>query len=123
MAGNAPFYTLEDPWNNNEVGNSCIPIGEYGLVLGMFYGGDGVGGKKDYPTYELQNVSGRDLIKIHVANMITQLLGCIALGLELGYMNNLWCVQKSQLAFDTFMSEMDGRSGLLKISNYVGGTL
>lgn len=123
VAGNAPLYTLELPWNNNNPGTSCIPIGEYGMVLGMFYSGDGPGGKKDYPAYELQNVPGRDLIKVHVANKITQLLGCIAPGLELGCMDGLWCVQKSQIAFDTFMSEMAGRSGLLKISNYAGGVL
>src|SRR5688572_31361757 len=54
--GGVPFRTVERPWARNMDGISCIPCGAYSLKLGMFYSGDGVGGKKDYPAYEILDV-------------------------------------------------------------------
>jgi len=123
--GGAPFYTVERPWANNAKGVSCIPCGTYVLKLGMFYSGDGPGGKRDYPAYEILGVPGRDQIKIHVANYMTQVEGCVAPGMTLGYNSEvqLWAVRNSQQAFDQFMNLMAGRDGQLVISNYVGGIL
>lgn len=121
--GGAPLYTVERPWMQNQSNISCIPCGTYRLKLGMFYAGDGVGGKRDYPAYEILDVPGRDLIKIHIANRYQQVNGCVAPGFELGVYGLDWAVLNSHLAFDHFMELMAGRDGTLVVSNYVGGML
>lgn len=121
--GGTPFRTVERSWARNLDGISCIPCGVYRLKLGMFYGGDGVGGKRDYPAYEILGVPERDLIKIHVANKATQVKGCVGLGMQLGVLDGVWAVLNSQAAFDHFMELMDERDGSLHVSNYIGGML
>lgn len=121
--GGAPFYTVEQPWADNHASHSCIPCGTYALKLGMFFSGDGVGGKRDYPAYEILNVPDRDLIKVHVANKATDVRGCVGPGYELGAAYGQWAVLRSQDAFDHFMALMAGRDGSITISNYVGGIL
>lgn len=65
--------TLELPWRNNSSKNSCIPPGIYTA-------------KFEYSNnfkeklWELKKVPGRAEIKIHVANYVSQLRGCIAVG-------------------------------------------
>lgn len=94
----------------------CIPAGEYKLGLGMFYGGDGPGGlKPDYPAYEIVSVPGRSQIKIHVANLASEIRGCIAPGKGLGIVNNAWAVVQSQTAFREFMEAMNGEPGVISI--------
>jgi hypothetical protein len=100
--------SVEREWLDNLPSRSCIPGGVYKMELGMYYGGDGAGGKADYPAYEIQDVENRSLIKIHVANYAEQLLGCIAPGLHFGVFRNHWSVVKSKVAFDALMGFMDG---------------
>lgn len=64
-------YTIELPWKNNTVRESCIPEGEYTLT------------KRRSPKFKdhihITNVPGRSLILFHPANnAATELLGCIA---------------------------------------------
>jgi hypothetical protein len=69
-----------------------------------------------YPAYELelQNVPGRSLIKIHIANTMDDLLGCIGLGTDTTYMAHpaekpkRWAVAHSTKALRLFMEKMDG---------------
>lgn len=90
-------YTVERPWERNRPTFSCIPAGLYQLTLGIYL-------KHNYPAYELQNVSSRANIKIHVANYAEQLEGCIAPGKELGWVAPYWAVTQSQTAFDELMA-------------------
>jgi hypothetical protein len=60
-------WSIELPWHNNAQFISCIPPGIYPLKPCTYWGGDGPGGKRDYPTYEIGSVPARSLIKIHVA--------------------------------------------------------
>lgn len=76
--GDKSWLTIER--SKIDMNHPCIPAGTYPLKLGMYYSGDGPGGKEDYPAYEVLNVPGRSEIKIHGANKASQLLGCIALG-------------------------------------------
>jgi hypothetical protein len=101
--GDHAWFTVERQWVGNKPSVSCIPAGTYPLVRGTFYSGDGVGGKPDYPAYELQNVPGRALIKIHRANLAYQVKGCIAVGKELGAEGGLWAVLRSREAHDELM--------------------
>lgn len=98
------WFTVERPWQQNLPSVSCIPAGTYPLVLGFFYSGDGVGGKPDYPAYELQDVPGRALIKIHRANRCTQVKGCIGVGTALGCESGRWAVLQSAVAYAEFMN-------------------
>lgn len=53
-----------------------FPDGIYRCISDMYWGGDGPGGKEDYPTYKIL-VPGRDQIKFHKLNdPKTQSLGC-----------------------------------------------
>lgn len=64
--------TLELPWKNNTRKVSCIPKGVYKVLkrLSPKYG----------DHFHIQDVPNRDLILIHPANYVTDLLGCIAVG-------------------------------------------
>ena len=87
----------------------CIPVGTYTIALGMYYHGDGPGGKPDYPAYEVLNVPGRSLVKIHKASFPKQLLGCIAPGLD--YFTDatgVYGVTDSAIAFEQFMTTLNG---------------
>ena len=63
-------YTLEDPWLNNEVDKSCIPVGTYGIVLTLStrFGGE---------MPRLIGVPGRLGILIHPGNTDLDTTGCI----------------------------------------------
>lgn len=87
--------TLELPWVNNESNISCIPCGVY-PVLWTF------SNRLNRFTYLLGNVSNRSGIRIHSANLASQLNGCIALGQKLGTMDNSKCVLLSRPAVFQF---------------------
>ena len=94
-------YTVERPWLDNKPRVSCIPEGEYPLVLGEFNRGG-------YPAYEVMDVPDRSLIKIHIGNTIDDVVGCIAPGKSLGYLEKKWAVSSSKKAFTEFMAVMSG---------------
>lgn len=98
--GDLELYTVERPWKNNIPRLSAIPIGRYPLQLGMYNRGG-------YPAYELMDVPGRSLIKIHRANTYTDLLGCIGVGADTGYIDQKWAITNSAEAFEKFMEKMD----------------
>lgn len=65
-------HTVELPWLDNQRDISCIPQGTYECQ------------KHHSPTHGLcisvKNVIDRSDILIHVANSVTELLGCVAVG-------------------------------------------
>lgn len=65
-------HTLELPWRNNQRQKSCIPAGRYKIRprVSQKYG----------QHLHILNVPNRDMILIHEANYVHQLLGCIAVG-------------------------------------------
>lgn len=68
-----PFCTTcEDPWNNNAVGKSCIPPGEYECVPHS--------GQHFKDVWQLLDVPGRSAILIHAGNTIDDTQGCILVG-------------------------------------------
>jgi Family of unknown function (DUF5675) len=91
FVGETALMTLELPWRNNLPDASCVPLGKYDLIP---YNSPAHG-----PTWCLENtelkVMGcdilstdqiargyRSMVELHAANWSTQLLGCIALGLD-----------------------------------------
>lgn len=70
---NFNLATVELPWRDNQNQISCFPEGKYGAEI------------YDSPSKGrcilLQNVPGRSYIEIHIANYISELRGCAAIGL------------------------------------------
>jgi hypothetical protein len=66
--------TLELPWNDNRHDISCIPAGLYVVApyLSPHLGN----------VLEVKSVPDRSGIRIHAANFVGQLQGCIAVGLS-----------------------------------------
>ena len=94
--GGRQWFTVERPWAQNKPRESCIPAGWYPLRLGTFHTGG-------YPAYELSDVPGRSQVKIHKANLASEVEGCIALGKSLGVVKGEWAVLQSADAFDEWM--------------------
>ena len=67
--------SLERGWILNVSNISCIPIGEYDVVLEW-------SSKFGKYLWEIKGVPGRTECKFHAANYWMQLNGCIALGRE-----------------------------------------
>lgn len=65
-------HTLELPWKDNRVNVSCIPLGQYGLVITPSQRF-----KKDLPL--VTGVAKRSGIRMHGANKVSELQGCIAI--------------------------------------------
>ena len=67
--GVAFAVTLELPWRENAVGNSCIPHGVYTCkrIISPRFG----------DTFEVTNVHNRSHILFHRGNMLTDTAGCI----------------------------------------------
>lgn len=68
--------TLELPWKDNKVRESCILEGDH--IVKKRYGYQS--GNFDYTHYIIQDVEGRTYILFHIANFTEDLLGCIGVG-------------------------------------------
>jgi len=95
--------SLERGWVNNESRISCIPTGNYELVLehsNKF--------KKD--LWEIKGVHGRSECKFHAANYWKQLNGCIALGKNRKYIDgdSIMDVTSSRDTMKLFHNALDG---------------
>ena len=94
-------YTVERPWLNNEPYNSCIPTGVYDVKLGMYNRGG-------YPAFEIMDVPNRTHIKIHKGNTMNNVVGCIALGNDIGCILDKWAVLNSDKTYSRFMDALEG---------------
>lgn len=106
--GGFSCYTVERPWLLNAPNISCIPEGEFGLILDRYHRGG-------YDAYEIQYVLGRSQILIHIGNSICDVNGCIAVGIALsgwGVKDEkfMWTVSNSRDAFEAFMDAMYSHS-------------
>lgn len=105
------FQTLERPWIPGPPGGakgvSCIPAGTYKLVrhdteahprtFAM------VNGELSVYHYELPpGKQGRTACLIHVANWVSELRGCIALGMERALNGDAWMLKQSRIAIERF---------------------
>lgn len=100
------LFTVERPWLNNRVQESCIPEGDYTLrmrqsgVVQRSTGGEFTHG------WEVTGVPGRTFIMLHPANTMDDLQGCIGPGRGLGYVGGKWAVTSSRDAFRDLMGEL-----------------
>ncbi len=70
------FFTIELPWKDNEKRVSCIPEGDYTVVLRD----KNQSGKFKYDHLHILDVPNRSYILFHVANYPRDILGCIGTG-------------------------------------------
>ena len=96
------LFTCELPWLGNAAGKSCIPPGSYKLALTW-------SPRFRKPLYLVGGVEGRAGIRIHPANLPSQLNGCIALGEKLGTLEGRRAVLVSAPAVRRFMEWAAGR--------------
>lgn len=99
--------TLELPWRNNKKSISCIPAGEYTVVL------------RESPKYGriywVTNVQDRSWILIHSGNYAgdinkgfkTHVQGCILLGQNFGFLENQRAILNSRITLTKFMNFMN----------------
>lgn len=94
-------WSLELPWLNNIPFISCVPSGEYSIVLEY-------SPKFNMNLYELKGVPGRSECKFHIANSLYEIKGCIALGTIPMIKQGKYELEQSTKAFDKFMLMMKG---------------
>lgn len=71
------LLSLERPWLDNAQGTSCIPAGTYNVRATQ-------SARFGRLMYLVEAVPNRAGIRIHPANMPSELQGCIALGTSIG---------------------------------------
>ena len=84
--------TLEDPWRNNAVGESCIPAGTYRVR--QYHS------PKFGSTFIVNAVPGRSLILLHWGNTHFDTRGCVLLGRNFGVLDNKLDIGESRVAFE-----------------------
>ncbi len=73
-------FTLELPWLGNKQNVSCIPEGKYQYKI--------YNSPKHGKVLLILDVAGRTMIEIHAANYTRQILGCIAVGDSIKWLDN-----------------------------------
>lgn len=101
--------TVEQPWNDNKVGHSCIPAGTYtlrkrtsGVVERTTHGEFKEG-------WEVTDVPGRTYIMIHVANWPTDVEGCIGVGRQIIQLEGREAVSNSLNTFRKLMEKLSAK--------------
>lgn len=100
--------TLELPWKFNTLDVSCIPQGDYEIV----YRNDESYHVKE--AYTVEPVHKREGILIHVANEISELKGCIAIGIKSDDI-----VIKSRETFEKLKLRVGAKASLKIVGLYV----
>ncbi len=109
-----PFcVTVEKPWLNNHPNASCIPDGRYQVKLTPSAHFDRV-------LPEVIDVPDRTGIRIHTANLQTELLGCIATGESFTDINGQPGVGMSREAFSELMQLIGNNDCWITIENHYG---
>ena len=99
--------TLEDPWKNNAVGESCIPIGNYTVLRCSKSPEYGFRPSQKYgDIFNIQDVPGRTLILLHRGNLPKDTEGCVLLGEEYGHLGGKPAVLGSGRAYKEFMDDV-----------------
>ena len=116
FAGPLHLYTIERPWIPNPKGagglprESCVPDGSYNLLPHDSVRFPGTYALLSHPLGVYQDslpagqLWGRTAILIHKGNVVTDVIGCIAIGAKNGFVNNQFCVLESGKALESLQS-------------------
>ena len=91
--------TLERPYLGNQANVSCIPEGIYQC--------ERIISPKFKSVYQVKDVEGRTHILMHCANMVSELLGCIAYGSTYSEMYDTEALIGSNSAKELFYKAID----------------
>jgi hypothetical protein len=102
-------YSLELPWRDNQRNISCIPPGDYDVVIRQ--------SPRFGTIYWVLKVPGRTYILIHSGNWAgdvekgfkTHVNGCILLGKKMGYLIGQRAVLNSRITIREFMNHMENK--------------
>lgn len=108
------LFTVERPWLQNQPSVSCIPSGDYYCAPKRYNRGG-------YDAIELLDVPRRTHILFHKGNTLHDLAGCIAPGTDLSFINGVWAVKNSAVAFGMLMDAFGDREFRLRIQQYSEG--
>lgn len=116
------FRTVEQPWESNAVGKSCIPAGEYGMSMRPSPMVERTSGGLFHAGWEVVSVPGRSLIMIHPGNWsrmdvdgdgVTDFKGdtegCILVGRAFAIIDCKPGVTSSRAAFKDLMNRLATR--------------
>lgn len=106
--GSTCYFSVERPWLDNRPNVSCIPTGSY--VCKWTYSP-----RFKRKTYEILKVPKRCAVRIHSANLASQLNGCISLGFKLGKIEGKKAVLLSKPAIREFEKLMKEKDFILEI--------
>lgn len=98
-------YTVERPWIDNKPFISCIPAGMYRVKHRMYNRGG-------YPALHICDVPDRSYILIHRANHMLELLGCIGVGRDFGYVYNKWAVTSSATTLKNLLKVLENKTNI-----------
>jgi len=102
------LFTLERPWLDNQSDISCIPVGSYDCAWTY-------SPRLAKWTYLLGSVPDRSGIRIHAANLASQLNGCAALGERRGWLDGRKAVLLSASAVTKLASALEYKPFRLEI--------
>ncbi|WP_320169734.1 DUF5675 family protein [Maridesulfovibrio sp.] len=99
--GRAVCWTLEEPWRDNLPDISCIPAGNYPLMLEF-------SPSRKRRLWTVKDVPGRSYVRIHTGNTVLDTEGCLLTGTRPGRLNGARAVLGSHDAFGAFVEAMGG---------------
>lgn len=106
-ADHKPIYTLERPWLSNKQDISCIPPGFYKCIQ--------YSSNKHPNVFQIMNVPDRTAILFHTANYLSDLKGCIGVGLSVA--PDLSMIGASKNAMDLMRKTIGHNNFNLEITN------
>jgi hypothetical protein len=112
-AGDQVFYTIEQIWNDNRKGQSCVPLGEYLLLwqptttnVPASYGGHTWYLEGDTVSALHESAKARTRCAFHVANTSADVRGCVGVGEVLTSLAGQWAVGRSRNAMERLLQEI-----------------
>jgi len=108
------MFTVEKPWKENIVSESCIPDGVYRMGMRESPVVRRSSGGEFHEGWEVLDVEGRSYIMLHPGNWPCNFQGCIGVGDSLSYMTDkrgrmTLAVTNSRNTFRRLMEELDTR--------------
>lgn len=111
--GDFSCYTVEPPWLLNKRGESCVPEGVYAMRKRISPVVQRSSNGRYREGWEVCDVPNRTFIMIHPGNNMFDVIGCIAVGRDLGFVKSarspraMWAVTDSQGAFADLMTSLE----------------
>lgn len=113
QAGDQVFYTIEQEWNDNRKGQSCVPLGEYRMLWRPTT--TSVPDSYDEHSWYLEGATvsadhesdkPRTRCCFHIGNTAKNFHGCIGVGLSLTQLIGMWAIGSSRKAMDMLINEV-----------------